>query len=102
MDDPVSAAGGCKGMKTDRRQVSAGCLSTASEYLPDIRVDLVDPLRKLGDQMAEKRSRLRVAKISDLRINVFGNLFDGREDRNYHAVGAVNFVGCDFKAVIYT
>ena len=98
MDDPVSAAGGCKGMKTDRRQGSAGCLSTASEYLPDIRVDLVDPLR---DQMAEKRSRLRVAKISDLRINVFGNLFDGREDRNDHAVGAVNFVGCDFKAVIY-
>ena len=99
MDDPVGAAGDCKGVRTDRREVFAERRFTVGEYRLYLRCYCLNFSRKCGDQVVDKRSRIYSVRFSDFPINVFGNLLDCEEDRNDHLVGDVNFVGCDFKPV---
>ena len=71
------------------------------EYRIDIGGDSSDLLRKFRDQMGEKRRRVFRGRFSDLRMNVSGNVLDGKEDRKDLAdvAGGANFDEGDFKTV---
>jgi hypothetical protein len=100
VDDPIGAAGGRKGVRTDGRQVSAARRFRVGEGQSDIRSDIVGLLREFSDQAVEKHSRVFRGRFTYRRINVFGNHLDGEEDRRdlgKDVIGRANFDGGDFK-----
>jgi hypothetical protein len=94
--DPAGAAGDSERMRTDRGHVFVETRSPVGERRMHFSADRNDLFGGLSDQVGEKCRCAFRRSPRDLRVNVLGDLFDGKKDWKDQAEVRVmekNFMG---------